>query len=65
MIKTGALNTQSPSSVSGQRGTVIKNGEAVLLKEEAPQYTETNIALSLNKDRVKDTDKDCKSNHSK
>lgn len=54
MIKTGALNNQSPSLVSGQRGTVVKNGEAVLPKEQAPTYTEHSLAYSLNKEQDKD-----------
>lgn len=53
MIKTGALNNQSPSMVSGQRGTVIKNGEAVLVKEKAPEYTENSLAAHLNKEQQK------------
>lgn len=56
MIKTGALNNQSPSMVSGQRGTVIKNGEAVLVKEKAPEYTENSLAAQLSKEQQKLTD---------
>jgi len=55
MIKTGALNNQSPSLVSGQRGTVVKNGEAVLSKEQVPNETEKTIAAFLNKESSKDS----------
>jgi hypothetical protein len=50
MIKTGALNNQSPSVLTGQRGTVIKNGEAVCPDESAPDHTEVKLASYINKD---------------
>jgi hypothetical protein len=49
MIKTGALNSQTPSMVSGQRGTVVKNGEAVCPNEKAPKHTEVKLASYIQK----------------
>ena len=50
MIKTGALNNQSPSVLTGQRGTVVKNGEAVRPEEKVPFHTEVKLASYINKD---------------
>ena len=34
MIKSGVVTSDTPSCVSGARGTVVKHGEALLEREE-------------------------------